>query len=261
MALFEDKYGDVVRMVTMGDSVELCAGTHVKNTKDIGKIAIISIINKGADTFRIEGATTENIDDMLHIAVKPYYDEIIKLLTKAKNILTEAKNHNINLNFDFDFSEKKLTSYKDVIFYKDSLKELKIKLKQLEKDYKQAKITKSISNLTAFTTNIEVINGIKVMAAITEDYEVDVIKQIADSLCNKYDNCFIILANIKNNNVNIIAKSNTNKVNCGSIVKELSIKCSGNGGGSPSFAQGGGRDASNLSEYLTEIKTKLADVK
>ena len=257
MALFEDKYEDVVRMVTMGDSVELCGGTHVKNTKDIGNIAIISVINKGADTYRIEGATTNNIDDELHKAVKPYYDEIIKLLSKAKKILSNAHDDNIDLKFDYDFSDKKLTSYLDVIFYKDSLKDLKKKIKELEKDYKQEMIKKSTSDLTPFTTNMEVINGIKVMAAVCEGYEVDVVKQIVDSLCNKYDECFVILANVNNNNVNIIAKSNCDKVNCGAIVKELSIKCSGNGGGSASFAQGGGSDATDVSKYLDEIKKQL----
>jgi len=65
MALFEDKYGDMVRLVGVGDSLELCGGTHVKNTKDIGRIAIVSVENKGADTFRIEGAVSENIDGAL----------------------------------------------------------------------------------------------------------------------------------------------------------------------------------------------------
>lgn len=257
MALFEDKYGDVVRMVKMGDSVELCAGTHVKNTKDIGKVAIISLINKGADTFRIEGATNENIAKMLKETVKPYYDEIKKLLTKAKNILNTAKENNIELTFDFDFSDKGLVSYQDVIFYKESLLELKEKLKKLQKEYLDAKKEKSTSDLKAFTTNMEVINGIKVMIAICEDYEIDIMKQITDKLCNKYDNCFTLLANVNNNNVNIIAKSNSEKINCGAIVKELAIKCSGNGGGSKQFAQGGGSNGRDISKYLTEIKENI----
>ena len=260
MALFSEKYGDVVRMVTMGDSVELCAGTHVKNTKDIGKIAIISLENKGADTFRIEGATDKNINYMLHQSVSSYYNEMLKLLNKAKDILKEASDNNIKLKFDFDFKDRELSSYNDVIFYKDSLLELKEKLKELEKKYKDEKIKKSISDLTAFTTNMEVINGIKSCIVILNDYDVDVIKQIADALCNKYDNCFVLLANVNNNNVNIIAKSNSNSVNCGAIVKELAIKCSGNGGGSLSFAQGGGSDASNISKYLDEVKIKISEL-
>ena len=257
MALFEEKYGDVVRVVTMGDSIELCAGTHVKNTKDIKKIAIINIDNKGADTFRIEGATDDNIVKMLHQFVKPYYDEIIKLLTKAKAILNEAKSNGIDLSLNYDFTDKKLESYNDIIYYKNSLNELKNSLKKLEKQYTDEKVKKTLDDLSAFTTNMEVINGIKVMVAICQDYDVNLMKQIVDALCNKYDNCFALLANKNDNSVNIIAKSNSEFVNCGSVVKELAVKCNGNGGGSKTFAQGGGSNAKDLDKYLTELKDSL----
>ena len=259
MALFEEKYGDVVRVVTMGNSVELCGGTHVRNTKDIEKIAITALENKGSDVFRIEGATSNNIDKMLHIAVKPYYDEIIKLLTKAKTILKEAKDNNITLDFSFDFIDGELYGYEDVIVYKNKLKMLKDALKNLEKEYNDKKISKTLEDLSVFTSNMEVINNIKVMIAIGENYDVNVMKQIVDAICNKYDNCFALIANSNENNVNIVAKSNCDKVNCGAIVKELAIKCSGNGGGSKIFAQGGGSNASKLDEYLTEIKDKLSE--
>ena len=65
MALFEDKYGDVVRVVTMGDSIELCGGTHVNNTSEINKFAIISVENKGADTFRVTASSDSNISEVL----------------------------------------------------------------------------------------------------------------------------------------------------------------------------------------------------
>lgn len=260
MALFDDKYGDTVRMVTMGDSIELCAGTHVPNTKMIGHIAIISVENKGADTFRIEGTATKHIDELLHKVVDPYQEEIMKILTKAKNILVEAKNQNITLEFNFDFTNKEMTSYQDVIDYKNKLSTLKEKMKQLEKNYRNLKMQKTTNDLTAFTTNMEVINGIKVCAAILEDYDVDMIKNLADALNNKYDNCFVLLANVKNNHVNIIAKANSDKVNCGAIVKDLSVKCKGNGGGSKTFAQGGGSDATEIANYLNTIKEELQNL-
>ena len=257
MALFEDKYGDVVRMVTIGDSIELCAGTHVKNTKDIEKIAIISVTNKGADTFRIEGTTKNNIDKKLHIAAEPYQKEIIKVLNKAKQILTEAKEQNINLSFNYEFNDKELTSYQDIVEIKEELNELKEQIKELEKEYKKEKNKQYESNLTAFTTNIEVINGIKVNMSILEDYEVDTMKVIADAICNKYEDCLVVLVNKKETHVNIIAKSNTDKVNCGAIVKELSMKCKGNGGGSKNFAQGGGSEGEEIATYLEEIKKTI----
>ena len=139
--------------------------------------------------------------------------------------------------------------------------DLKEQLKKLEKEYLNAKKKKSINDLRAFTTNMEVISGIKVMIAIVENYEVDIMKQIADVLCNKYDNCFVLLVNVNSsNNVNIIAKSNSDKINCGAIVKEISIKCKGNGGGSKQFAQGGGSFAKDISKYLSEIKDDIKNV-
>jgi len=257
MALFDDKYGDTVRMVTMGDSIELCGGTHVPNTGMIEKIAIVSIENKGADTFRITGTTNKNINDMLQKQIIPYKEEITKTLTKAKSLLTASKENGIELTFNYDFEQKELTSYQDVVDYKSKLNNLKEEIKQLEKKYKALKSQKTTSDLTAFTTNMEVINGIKVSAAILEDYDIDMIKSLADAITNQYDECLVLLANVKNNHVNIIAKSNSDKVNCGAIVKELSLKCKGNGGGSKNFAQGGGSDASDLASYLTQIKEQL----
>ena len=185
MALFEDKYGDTVRTVTMGDSIELCGGTHVKNTADIGRIAIISIENKGADTYRIEGTTTKNINEMLHQAVEPYQKEILKILEKIKKILTEAKENNIQLKFEYNFDDKELKSFKDVIQYKEKLAELKEQNKQIEKEYKNQKHNMSVSDITAFTSNMEVINGIKVLAVLLENYDIDMIKSVADAVINK----------------------------------------------------------------------------
>ena len=104
---------------------------------------------------------------------------------------------------------------------------------------------------------MEVINGIKVLAAILENYDIDMIKSVADAVINKYDNCFVLLANVNNNHVNIIGKSNAEKINCGALVKELSISCKGNGGGSKTFAQGGGSDATNIVNDLTKIKEEI----
>ena len=258
MALFDDKYGDIVRVVTIGDSVELCAGTHVPNTKMIGHIAIISVENKGADTFRMEGTTTKHISEMLQKEVDPYQEEIKKLLEKAKTILLEAKKQNIILPFHYEFKEVNLTSYQNIVEYKEQLAELRNQIKELERKYKTEKEKNTVSDITAFTTNMEVISGIKTSIVILEDYDIDSMKALADAIVNKYENCFVLFANVKDNHVNIIAKTNTDKVNCGALVKNLSIKCKGNGGGSPKFAQGGGSDAKDLAAYLKEMKTELS---
>ena len=254
MALFEDKYGDTVRMVTMGDSIELCGGTHVKNTKDIKKIAIVSLENKGADTFRLEGSTDKNIDEALRNSVKPYYEEITRLLEKIKKILTDIQNLGLEIEFNFDVNTSDLTSYKDVISYKEKVGYLKETIKELEHKYLEEKTKKSTSDLSVFINSKEVINEINVVVAICEGYEITILKQIVDSISNELENSFVLLSNINGNSVNFIAKSRTNKVNAGNIIKQLAQKCNGNGGGSPKFAQGGGNDASKIADYLAEIK-------
>jgi len=262
MALFEDKYDNIVRVVTMGTSVELCGGTHVKNTKDIEKIAILSIENKGSNTYRIEGATSDNIHHEMKKIVKPYTDEITKLLTKTKNIITEAKKEQIEIDFDFELNNKDLNSYQDIVYYKEQLERLKLSVKKLEKEYNDKVTSKSISNVDKIIKNKEVINGNNIIIVITKDYEVPILKQLVDNITNSSENTFILLANKNNKNVNIICKSNIDnkKLHCGNIVKDICSKCSGNGGGNQFFAQGGGSDAKDLSKYLKELKEEFKNM-
>ena len=259
MALFEDKYDNIVRVVTMGDSIELCGGTHVKNTKDIEKIAILSIENKGSNTYRIEGTTSQNIQTELKKVIKPYTDEITKLLEKTKSIVKQAKKENLDIDFDFEINSQELDSYQDVIYYKEQLERLKLSVKKLEKDYNECIANKSISNIDEIIKNKEVINGNNVIIVITQDYEVPILKQLVDNITNSLENSFVLLANKNKSNVNIICKTNINSENihCGNIVREICQKCSGNGGGNQFFAQGGGSDAKDLSKHLKELKEQL----
>jgi alanyl-tRNA synthetase len=259
MALFEDKYDNIVRVVTMGDSIELCGGTHVKNTKDIERIAILSLENKGSNTYRIEGTTSKNISKELKQIVKPYTDEITKLLEKTKNIITQAKKDKIELDFDFELTNQELDSYKDVIYYKEQLERLKISVKKLEKEYNESVTNKSISNVDEIIKNKELINGNNVLIVVTQNYEVPILKQLVDNITNSLENAFVLLANQNKDNVNIICKTNINseKIHCGNIVREICQKCSGNGGGNQFFAQGGGSNAKELSKHLNDLKEQL----
>ena len=87
------------------------------------------------------------------------------------------------------------------------------------------------------------------------------LRQIASTLSNQIDNNFILLANInKDNSVNYIAKSNSNRVDCGVIVKDLAVRSSGNGGGNKSFAQGGGTDGTIVTKLLTNVKEIISSL-
>lgn len=261
MALFEDKYDKTVRVVTIGDSIELCGGTHVTNTRDIGSFAILKVENKGSDTYRIEGATNDKIESQIYEVIKPYHEEITKLLTKAKELVKQAKKEKVEAYFDFDINYQLLDSYADVVYYKEQLERLKLSVKKLEKSINEEMTNKSLNNLDEFLKVKEDINGINVIIATTKNYEVPVLKQLVDNLTNTLNNSFVLLANTNRNSVNIICKTNVDSENihCGNIVKDICTKCEGNGGGNKAFAQGGGSSAQNLTTYLKEIKEKLKE--
>ena len=261
MALFSDKYGDTVRVVTMGDSIELCAGTHVTNTKDINKFAIIGIENKGADTYRVSAATDTNISELLGEEIAKYNDMMVKLLDKAKRIVLSAKELDIDLKFDFNINKNIPVSYRDVVNSKMELEHLREELKKLEKEFTSKKNEKSVSDLSSFLDIREDINGITTIISITNGYDIATLKQIVSNLSNILENNFVLLANInEDNSVNFVAKSNSNRVDCGEIVKDLAVRSSGNGGGSRAFAQGGGTDATIVPQILMNVKDKISSL-
>ncbi len=261
MALFSDKYGDVVRVVTMGDSIELCAGTHVNNTKEIGKFAIASVENKGADTFRVTATSDKNIVAILGREMSRQNEMMLKLLDKAKKIVAEAKKFGINLEFNFNIENEPASSYKDIVLNKKELDELRNSVKKLEKDFENKKSNKAVSDLSSFMKIMEDINGVNTIISITSGYDVNTLKQIISHLSNQIDNNLIVLANVNDDkSVNFMAKSNCEKVDCSSIIKKLASATNGNGGGSKVFGQGGGTDSSNIGKALKNIKEELRNI-
>lgn len=253
VALFEEKYDNVVRVVTMFDSKELCGGTHVKNTSLINKFAIKSFFSIGSNTYRIEGVTDVNIENQLYKEIKPYNDEMIKLLEKAKNIMDIATNEGISLNFNVKVDNSKPQSYKDILLNRKELENIKISVKKLEKEYLEEKLSKSLDNIDEFLSKIET-NNFKYLITKVNDYDNIILKNIVDRILEHMGNGFIFVANVKNDNVNYIAKSTKNiNINCGEIIKSASLKSNGSGGGNPTFGQGGGSSISNIDTILKEI--------
>ena len=259
MALFSDKYGDVVRVVTMGDSIELCAGTHVNNTKEIGKFAIASVENKGTDTFRVIATSDKNISSVLGKEISRQNDMMLKLLDKAKKIVTEAKKLDIDLVFDFDINEDKPSSYRDIVVNKNELENIRSSIKNLEKEFIEKRNNKAVSDLSSFMKIMENINDVNTIISITSGYDVNTLKQIISHLSNQVENSLIVLANLnEDKSVNFIAKS-TSFVNAGLIVKDASVSSNGNGGGSPKFAQGGGKTTKFVSEIIKHIEKVIKE--
>jgi len=117
-----------------------------------------------------------------------------------------------------------------------------------------------IRKLPLFIKEISVSkNKLNIIITMTKDYDTDELKIIADALLNRYENCFVLLCNKNGKTANFVAKTNSEdeEINCGNIIKDLSLKCFGNGGGNKFAAQGGGTKITKLTKYLEEIKLKL----
>ena len=257
MALFGEKYGSTVRVVKIDKSIELCGGTHVANTKDIGKFAIFNFESKGSNTYRIEAVTGNRLENTLFEVIKPYNDEMVKLLIKAKEILALAKRQNINLDFDVEIDNSAPTSYKDIIYNQNELSYVQSEVKALEKTYNNEVEKLTLSSLDAYLSRVKEINGKKLLYLELDNIEMFLVKAMADNLCNKFDEVVVLLANIKeDNSVNFICRSSIPSVNAGFVVKSITTAFNGNGGGSPTFAQGGIKDKS----HLKEIKSAVEDL-
>lgn len=261
MALFNEKYGDVVRVVKIGKSIELCGGTHATNTKDIERFAIYSYESKGSNLYRIEATTDGKIEDTLFNIIKPYNDEMIKLLMKAKEIMDEAKEVGIRLEFDVDINHEKPESYKDIIYNCNELQYVQQEVRDLEKKYQQLREKQVLSNLDVYREHIKDYNGTFGLLMTVENKDVNLLKSVADAMIEEMGTGFVFFANVKDDgSINFLSRSSCH-ANSGLIVKDAAVSSLGNGGGSPTFAQGGGKTKDALPKIYTHIEKVLRDEK
>lgn len=257
LALFGEKYSDTVRVVKIDKSIELCGGTHISNTKDIKKFAIYNFESKGSNTYRIEAVTNNRLEATLFDVIKPYNDEMVKLLIKAKEILNLATKQGINLNFDVEIDNSTPTSYKDIIYNQNELNYIQSEVKALEKNYNNEIERLTLNNLDIYLDRTKEINNKKFLYLELDNIEMFLVKAIADNLCNKFTSVLVFISNIKeDNSVNFIVRNSIKTINAGYIIKSVTTAFNGNGGGSATFAQGGIKDKT----HLKEIKKIIEDI-
>ena len=260
MALFNEKYKDIVRVVQIGDSIELCGGTHVKNTSEIEKFAIIKLESKGSNLYRIEATTKHNVEQLVGEVVKSYTEEIRKYSSKAKSILDEAQSLGIDLEFNVVLDQEGTSSYKDIIYSKNELGYVQNEVRLLEKKLKDEKVKLESNNIEEYLNNVEEINGVKAVLLRTSGKETNVLKSLADALINMLGKSLVFIANVNDGNVMFICRSSCD-IHAGLTVKRASQLSDGNGGGSPTFAQGGGKTIENLDKIFNLIREDIEELK
>tara|TARA_R110002073_G_scaffold123314_2_gene267000 strand:+ start:359 stop:2974 length:2616 start_codon:yes stop_codon:yes gene_type:complete len=226
MALFGEKYGDDVRAIKFGKSIELCGGTHVKNTSEIWHFKIISEGAVAAGIRRIEAITND--------AVKDFYFENNQTLSQIKEVLSNAKE-----------------PVKAVQKLQDENTFLQKQIEQLLKD-------KAKNLIGDLENQLEEINNINFLATEV-DLDANSIKNLAFDLGKKHQNLFLVFGS-KNNGKAILTCYVSKEIvenknlNAGTIVKELGKYIQGGGGGQPFFATAGGKNIGGIKEALEKAK-------
>ena len=227
MMLFGEKYGDFVRVITMGDySTELCGGTHVARTGDIGFFKIISEGGIAAGIRRVEAIT-----GLAALAWAQNQESLMK------NIIAEVK----------------AQTEKDVLA---KIQANAANAKALEKELAKAKAELAVHAGAKLLDNAKDLGAAKLVAAQIEA-DAAALREIVTDLTGKSDNAVILLAAVNDGKVSLcagVSKPLTNKVKAGDLVKFAAEQVGGKGGGRPDLAQAGGTDAAKLPEMLGSLE-------
>ncbi|MDG1397761.1 MAG: alanine--tRNA ligase [Polaribacter sp.] len=230
MALFGEKYGDTVRAIKFGNSIELCGGTHVKNTGDIWHFKIKSESAVAAGIRRIEAITND--------AVKDFYFENNRILFEIKDLLNNTK-----------------SPVKAIQKLQDDNLALQKQVEQLLKD-KAKNLTSEIKE------QLEEINGVQFVATKI-DLDANSIKNLVFNLGKEHQNLFLLFASAPTKEKAILTcyiskeLANERGYNAGTVVRELGKLIHGGGGGQPFFATAGGRNPGGIPKALERAKEYL----
>jgi alanyl-tRNA synthetase len=234
MALFGEKYGEVVRVVSIGEySLELCGGCHVSNTSEIGLFKIVSESGIGAGTRRIEAVSGESAYNLLN--------EQVSLLKEAANKLK--------------------ANPKDLVNRVDALM---LEMKELQRENES--LAAKLSNIEAgsLTDHVKVIDGINVLSAKVGAGDSNALRTMMDDLKQKLGSAIIVLGTAGDGKVNVIAGVTKDLVDkgyhAGKLVKEVASRCGGGGGGRPDMAQAGGKNPEKLEEALQFVEEWVKSV-
>ena len=231
MALFGEKYGETVRVVKMGDfSVELCGGTHVKNTSAITAFKIISETGVAAGVRRIEALTSD--------AVFAYYDKIEAEIEAAAKVVKATPANLV-----------------------ERLEHLMAEMKALQSENESLKSKAAKDALGDVMDQVVEVKGMKLLAASVDGVDMNGLRDLGDQLKEKLGSGVVVLASANDGKVNLIAMATEDAMgkgaHAGNLIKGIAAKVGGGGGGRPNMAQAGGKNPAGISDALAEAKTVL----
>lgn len=223
MALFGEKYGDVVRVVGMTEfSIELCGGTHVQRTGDIGLFKLVSEGAVAAGIRRVEAVTAETAIEWLHNQQK-VLQQSAEFLKADSNSLVEK------------------------------IQQLQDKAKRTEKELQQLKDKLAAQAGSELVKQANKINGVNVVVQKLENVEVKSLRTMVDDLKNQLESAIVVFGTVADKKVNLIVgvtKDLSSKVNAGELVGAMAQQVGGKGGGRADMAMAGGSEPQNLDNAL-----------
>ena len=233
-ALFDEKYGDKVRVVAAGEfSKELCGGTHVSNVGEIGLFKIVAETGVAAGIRRIEAVTGIQAIKFMEDKQRLLRDACAGLKCTEKDILKKISSQNAEL-------------------------------KEKDKEISELKSKLTLGAEDDILNSAKDINGVKAVAYALEDVDGNALRDLADKIRNKMGSGVVVLVSKMNDKVNLVAMSTKDVldkgVHCGKIIKEVAAVVGGGGGGRPDMAQAGGKNPEKINEAVEnayEIIEKL----
>lgn len=228
-ALFGEKYGDIVRVVKMGDaSIELCGGTHLKNTSEVGLFKILSEGGVAAGVRRIEAITGRAV-----------YNYILEKDSLIENVAEVLKTREDNL-------------YNKAVSLTDENKELEKELHSLRSKMSMESADEALKN------KVE-IDGVTLITNKYESIDNDTLREAADNLRDKVENGVVVVSSVNEGKLSFVATASKGAidkgVHAGNLVREVAKVTGGKGGGRPNMAQAGGVDISKIDEALEAAKS------
>lgn len=234
MALFGEKYGDIVRVVRVGGySLELCGGCHVQNTSQIGLFKIVGESGIGSGVRRIEAVTGR--------AAYEYLDGQLQFLRDAAGLLKS-----------------------NIADVPKRINALLAQLKEISRENESLKAKLSGIEAGSLTERVKQVNGVAVLAAEVSAGDMETLRNIVDQMKSKLGSAIIVLGAAADGKVNLAAAVTPDLVSkgyhAGKLIKEVAARCGGSGGGRPDMAQAGGKDPSKLKEAIQSVE-KLLELK